>query len=81
MTVTFSEDVLQAAHMSEDELRQELAVLLFQRDRLTLAQAARLAGLDRLRFQHILASRDIPVHYGVTELEEDLQTLRDLEHL
>jgi len=79
MTVTFSEDVLQAAHMTEDELRQELAVLLFQKERLTLGQAARLAGLDRLRFQHILASRDIPVHYGVADFEDDLRTLRSLD--
>lgn len=30
------DDILQAARMSEEELRRELAVLLFQQDRLTL---------------------------------------------
>jgi predicted HTH domain antitoxin len=61
--------------MSESELRQELAVLLFERERLTLGQAARLADMDRLRFQHLLASRGISVHYDVAELEEDLREL------
>ena len=28
-----------------------------------------------LQFQHLLASRKIPVHYGVDELERDLSTL------
>lgn len=64
--------------MSDDELRQEMAVLLFQKDRLTLGQASRLAGIDRLQFQELLASRNIGVHYDREEFEQDLATLRDL---
>ena len=32
MSLTISDALLQAAHMSEAELRQEIAVMLFQRD-------------------------------------------------
>ncbi len=78
MSVTIPDEILQAARMSAGELRQELAVLLFQKDRLTLGQATSLAGLDRLRFQHLLASRGIPIHYDVEEFEQDLSTLRSL---
>lgn len=81
MSVTISDDVLRSARISEAELRQELAVILFERERLTLAQAAKLAGLDRLRFQHLLASRAIPLHYDVAEFEADLDTLRELGRL
>lgn len=81
MSVTIPDELLQAARMSEAELRQELAVLLFQRERLTLAQAARLADMDRLRFQHLLSSRGIALHYDVAEFEEDLRTLRELDRL
>jgi len=78
MSVTIPDEVLQAARMSDDELRQEMAVLLFQKDRLTLGQASRLAGIDRLQFQELLASRNIGVHYDREEFEQDLATLRDL---
>lgn len=78
MNVTIPDEILASARMSEPELRQELAIVLFQKDRVTLAMASRLAGMDRLRFQHLLASRDIPVHYDVEDFEEDLATLRDL---
>jgi predicted HTH domain antitoxin len=81
MSVTIPDEVLQAAQMSEAELRQELAVLLFQRERLTLAQAARLADMDRLRFQHLLSSRGIELHYDVAEFQEDLRTLQELGRL
>ena len=78
MSVTIADEFLIAARMSEEELRQEIAVMLFERERVTLAQAARLAGQDLGRFQHLLATRDIEIHYDVPEFEADLQTLREL---
>jgi predicted HTH domain antitoxin len=81
MTVAIPDDVLQAARMSESEIRQELAVLLYSRERVTLAQAARLSGMERTSFQHLLASRGVPLNFDVADFEADLQTLRDLGRL
>lgn len=75
MPVTISDDVLAAAHLSEPQLRLELAVALFREERLTLAQAARLAETDQLVFQAVLAEREIPIHYGVEEFRDDLRTI------
>lgn len=75
MPVTISDEVLAAAHLSEPELRRELAVALFRDERLTLAQASRLAEVDQLAFQAVLAEREIPIHYGIEEFHEDLRTL------
>ena len=79
MPVTISDDVLLAAHISEPELKQELAQALFQKERLTLAQASRLAEMTQLAFQALLAERQIPIHYGVAEFREGLRTLRQTE--
>ena len=79
MSLTIPDEILQATGMSEEELLRELAVLLFQQGKLTLAKASRLAKMSRLQFQHLLASRQIPVHYDVAELEEDLKTIKGLE--
>jgi predicted HTH domain antitoxin len=76
VSLTISDALLQSARMAEAELRQEIAVLLFEREKLTLAQASRFAHLSRLQFQHVLASRQIPLHYDVADFEEDLQTLQ-----
>lgn len=81
MSLTISDALLQSARMSEAELRQEIAVLLFQRERLTLAQASQFAHVSRLQFQHVLASRQIPLHYDVPEFEEDLRVLHRLGRL
>lgn len=78
MGMVIPDDILQSARMTEDELRREIELLLFQKEKLTLGQAGRLAGMDLLQFQHLLAGHGIPVHYGVAEFEEDMKTLVSL---
>lgn len=78
MTLTISDSILQSANMSREELSAEIAVMLYQKEKITLAQASRLAGMNRLQFQHLLASREIPVHYDVEDFEEDIETLKRL---
>jgi predicted HTH domain antitoxin len=81
MLVTIPDEVLRAAHISGPELKQELALTLFQQERLTLAQASRLAEMGQLAFQALLAARQIPIHYGIEEFHEDLRTLRQMGRL
>jgi predicted HTH domain antitoxin len=61
-----------------DEVKRDLAVLLYQRRAVSLAKAAKVAGLTRIEFQRLLASRQIPINYSETDLDADLQTLRAL---
>jgi predicted HTH domain antitoxin len=75
MPVSIPDEVLISARLSPQELKRELAIALFQQERLTLGQAAQLAELGQLEFQRLLASRRISIHYGVAELEQDLQTI------
>ncbi len=81
MSVVIPDEVLRAADMSPEEMRQEVALMLFRLERLSLGQASDLAGVDRLSFQRLLASRAIPIHYDVPELESDIKTLRKLGQL
>jgi predicted HTH domain antitoxin len=77
MSLNVPDEVLRRAGKSESELLLEIAVLLFQKERLTLAQASRLAGSSRVEFQKLLASRRIPVHYEIEDFKDDLKNLRD----
>jgi len=78
VNVVIPESVVQATRMSPEEILREIAVLLFQQDKLTLGQAAELARMNQREFRHLLASRQIPLHYGVEEFEEDLRSLKEL---
>ncbi len=77
MSIVVPDEILSATRMTEAEMRQEIAVMLFQQEKLTLAQASRFANMHRVAFQHLLASRHIPVHYDVEDFEQDIKNLQD----
>jgi predicted HTH domain antitoxin len=79
MSLIIPDEVLEAARISAGELRQEVAILLYQRERLTLGQASDLAGMAQWQFQGLLASRQISIHYDVADFRADLKTIKDLE--
>ncbi len=80
-TVTFPNDLLFSTNMTQQEIAAELAVALYQREKLSLGQAAGLAGMRKMQFQHLLASRDIPLNLDVSDLERDITNLRALGRL
>jgi predicted HTH domain antitoxin len=81
MQFTIPDEILAASHITELELKQELALTLFQQERLTLGRASSLAGLSQREFQRLLAERRIPIHYGVEDFKQDLETLRQMGRL
>ncbi len=81
VTVEIPREILHVTRMTPEELRRELAVSLFQQGKLSFGKARELAGMTVWAFQQLLGSREIPVHYGVEDYEEDLTTLRELGRL
>jgi predicted HTH domain antitoxin len=75
MEITIPDSAFKNSGMTEKQVKLGIAISLFQMEILTLAQAARLAGLHRMDFQQELAKRKISVHYGIEELREDMKTL------
>lgn len=59
---------LKAAGLNELELKLEIAIMLFEQERLSLRKAASLAGIHWLDFMKILDSRKIALHYDETIL-------------
>jgi predicted HTH domain antitoxin len=75
MTLTLPE-----IKMTERELREELALSLYAAHKVTIVQAADIAGIGFFDFQGLLKERQIPQHYGEHDLENDLQVLRELRN-
>ena len=76
MSVVIPDDILKSAAMSEAELKLEIAIMLFQQDKISIGKARRLAEMNLLDFQREIAQRGICIHYDVEEFEEDIKTLR-----
>ncbi|MBB4638585.1 UPF0175 family protein [Longimicrobium terrae] len=78
MSLIIPDDLLSAAKLSEQAMAVEVAILLYQQNRVSLGKAARFAKLDRCALQQIMALRGVPINYDVHEFEADLATLREL---
>jgi predicted HTH domain antitoxin len=72
-------EVLHATRMTADELRIELAVHLFEQGKLSFGKAREMAAMDFWSFQQLLGSRDILMHYGQQEYEEDLAAQKGID--
>jgi len=81
MSLLIPADIVLATGLSQEELLQEIAIMLFQKEKLTLGQASLLAEMHQSHFQHLLASREIAIHYDVGDFEADLRALREMERI
>ncbi|MEM7658934.1 MAG: UPF0175 family protein [Bacteroidota bacterium] len=72
MTIEIADELLRQTRLSEEELKLELAIRLFEIERLSFGQARKLAGLHVIAFQQALAKQRISLHYEVEEFEQDL---------
>jgi len=77
-TLEISQDILDSARLTVNDLKIEIAVSLYAQGRLSVGKARELAGMSLWEFRQLLASRRISPHYNVDDFEEDLTTLREL---
>ena len=75
MSLIIPDEFLQTARISEADLKLEIAIVLFQQEKITLGTASQFAEMNQLEFQRILGRRQIPSHYDIEEFRQDLKTL------
>lgn len=75
MTITIPDAVLSETKISSADLRIELATYLYEKQRLSIGKARKVAGLNLVEFQKELAKRDIYLHLGIQDLEKDIDNL------
>ncbi len=79
--IEIPQDILTSSRLTMDELKQEMAVLLYQQGRLSVGKARELAGMSLWQFRQLLASRLIPVHLDEQDVLDELDTLERLGRL
>lgn len=68
---------LDASNLSGETTRL-LALELYREDRVSLGRAAELCQMPVEQYMEFAAQRNVPLHYGLQELEEDRRTLERL---
>jgi len=75
MALTILDQDLQAAGLSEAQLRLEIALMLYQQRRFSMGRASKFAGLHQVQFMREMARRKIAMNYDEQALEEDAKSL------
>ncbi|MEL7220349.1 MAG: UPF0175 family protein [Bacteroidota bacterium] len=75
MALVISDEILEQAQISADELLVDLACYLYEKKRMSTGQARALVGMNQIEFQKELAAREIDIHYSKDDLEKDLKNL------
>jgi predicted HTH domain antitoxin len=81
--VRLSEELAAAAQLSQldpsADAARLLAVELFREDKISLGRAAELCDTPVEAFLVFAGERQVPLHYGIAELEEDRLVLERLK--
>jgi len=75
MDLLIKNEVLEKAEITADELLIEIAVHLYDTDRLSMGQARNLCDLNMLSFQKELSKRNVYIKYDIQDLKTDLENL------
>lgn len=77
ITLNLPDNLSQTETFNQSDWLREIAIALFQQERISLSRASKIAGMEIIAFQKALAERNICVHYDVEDFEQDVQHLRD----
>lgn len=77
ITLNLPDSLSQTKTFNQSDWLREIAIALFEQERISLNRASKIAGMDVMDFQKLLANRNIYIHYDVEDFEQDVQHLRD----
>lgn len=75
MNTIIPDDIFQATKMTEAELKLEIAIMLYQQQKISSGKVRSWTGLTVIEFQQELAKRGLYLNYDVEDFQSDVQTL------
>lgn len=81
MSVLIPDDIIRATKMTEDELKLEVAIMLYKQEKISSGKVRAWTGLTVIEFQHELAKRELYTNYDVEDFQADLKTLQSMDLL
>lgn len=76
--ITIENKIVEWANISESQLLEDIAIMLYQKKKLIFGQAAETARMNYAEFQFLLGRNQVPINYGTPELLEDYETIKKL---
>ncbi len=81
MNIVIPDEIIQSAQMSADDIKLEIAIVLYHQHKISMGQACRLASIPLIEFQRQLSRRGLCINYDIEDFQADLNTLREAENI
>lgn len=75
MALVIEDNELDLVMMNKEDFKLEIAILLYEKGKISAGKASAFTGMNRIMFLNELARRRIPVNYDKEELMKDLDTV------
>ena len=76
MTIELPDVMLGSQPLTSEQARIELACALYAQWKISTFEAVKITGLSRIRFWEELGQRKIPRQIRLTDVEQDIETVR-----
>lgn len=80
-SIEIPDEVIHTTRMTPEEMKQELALILFQQGKLSFGKAREMTSMTIWDFQLLLGQRKIAVHYDIQDYLADQQAIDALKKL
>jgi len=78
--LVLDDEFINASAMSPEEIKLEFAIWLYEKDKISLRKAARMAGINWLDFSNILCQRNIPtIKMTQEDFKIEVETVNSLK--
>lgn len=77
-TIEIPPEVIHSTRMSPQDMKLELALTLYQQEKISFGKAREMASMTVSAFQQLLGSRGILVHYDTQDYLEDQPAIQAL---
>ena len=75
MSILIPDDILRATKMTEEQLKLEIAIMLYKQERISSGKVRAWTGLTVMEFQAELAKRQLTINYDVEDFQADIKTV------
>ena len=75
MIIEISDEVLSLSATSKD-LLTEIALHLFEKEKISLGKAADIVGISKIEMQQLIGSKGIAMHYDMDMVKNDMDTIK-----
>lgn len=78
MKIEIPETIFKATGLTEQEIINLLALMLYDKEKLSIGYASKLANISQADFIELMGEHGVELKYDVNDLKEDLENLKDL---